>query len=65
MLQIATRYDRGDLAGAEKHFTAGLEFFDDPVFRRVPEQPHDGLWVAATTRGCLAEPTLPASEWPG
>jgi tetratricopeptide (TPR) repeat protein len=35
-LQIATRYLRGDLAGVEKHFTAGLRFFDDPGFRRNP-----------------------------
>jgi class 3 adenylate cyclase len=34
MLQICTRYWRGDLAGAEEHFTAGLKFFDDPGFRR-------------------------------
>lgn len=37
MLQTATRYDLGDLVGAEKHFTAGLEFFDDPVFRQAAE----------------------------
>jgi tetratricopeptide (TPR) repeat protein len=37
MLQTATRYDLGDLVGAEKHFTAGLEFFDDPVFRQSAE----------------------------
>ena len=29
-----TRYWSGDLAGAEKHFTAGLKFFDDPGFKR-------------------------------
>ena len=28
MLQTATRHQLGDLVGAEKHFTAGLEFFD-------------------------------------
>ena len=28
-LQLPTRYWRGDLAGAEEHFTAGLKFFDD------------------------------------
>ena len=39
MLQTATRYDLGDLVGAEKHFTAGLEFFDDPVFRQSAEAP--------------------------
>ena len=37
MLQTATRYELGDLVGAEKHFTAGLEFFDDPVFRQSAE----------------------------
>jgi tetratricopeptide (TPR) repeat protein len=37
MLQTATRHDLGDLVGAEKHFTAGLEFFDDPVFRQSAE----------------------------
>jgi class 3 adenylate cyclase/tetratricopeptide (TPR) repeat protein len=33
--QILTRYLLGDLAGVEKHFTAGLEFFDAPGFRQV------------------------------
>jgi tetratricopeptide (TPR) repeat protein len=37
MLQTATRYELGDLVGAEKPFTAGLEFFDDPVFRQAAE----------------------------
>jgi tetratricopeptide (TPR) repeat protein len=32
--QLVIRYRCGDLAGAEKHFVAGLEFFDDPVFGR-------------------------------
>ena len=31
-----TRHGRGDLAGVEKHFTAGLKFFDDPGFRQYP-----------------------------
>jgi tetratricopeptide (TPR) repeat protein len=30
------RFYCGDFAGVEKHFTAGLEFFDDPSFRQVP-----------------------------
>ncbi len=34
--QTIVRYNRGDLAGAEQHYTAGLKFFDDPVYRRVP-----------------------------
>jgi tetratricopeptide (TPR) repeat protein len=32
--QVTIRYYRGDLAGAEKHFSAGLQFCDDPVFGR-------------------------------
>ncbi len=34
--QSWTRYLRGDFAGAEKHFTTGLAFFDDPVLRQLP-----------------------------
>ena len=36
MLQIQTRYSLADLAGVEQHFAAGLKFFDDPSFRRLP-----------------------------
>jgi tetratricopeptide (TPR) repeat protein len=32
-LQLFIRYNRGDLAGSEKHFAAGLQYFDDPMFR--------------------------------
>ena len=35
-LQIQARYNRGDLAGVEKHFAAGLKYFDDPGFRQLP-----------------------------
>jgi tetratricopeptide (TPR) repeat protein len=35
-LQQIIHFWCGDLAGAEKYFTTGLEFFDDPVFRRDP-----------------------------
>ncbi len=31
-----TLHGRGDLAGVERHFAAGLEFFDDPGFRQYP-----------------------------
>jgi class 3 adenylate cyclase/tetratricopeptide (TPR) repeat protein len=31
--QTITRYQRGDFAGAEKHFTAGQVFFEDAVLR--------------------------------
>jgi tetratricopeptide (TPR) repeat protein len=34
--QSNTRHWRGDLAGAEKYYKAGLELFDDPGFRQVP-----------------------------
>ncbi len=34
--QVLVRHMRGDLAGAEKYFTTGLEFFDDVVFRQHP-----------------------------
>ena len=37
VLQMAIRYQRGDFAGAEEHFIAGLKFFDDTVFRQFPE----------------------------
>ncbi len=35
-LQLTIRFFRGDLAGAEKHFTAGQKFFNDPTFRQLP-----------------------------
>ena len=35
-IQLIVHYYRGDLAGAENHFAAGLTFFDDPALRQVP-----------------------------
>jgi hypothetical protein len=35
-LQLTTRYQRADFVGAERHFTAGHRYFDDPDFRRNP-----------------------------
>jgi tetratricopeptide (TPR) repeat protein len=35
LLQLEVRYWRGDLAGAEKHFTKGLKFFEHPRFKRA------------------------------
>ena len=35
-LQILTRFWRGDLAGVEQRFEAGLKFFDDAGFRQLP-----------------------------
>ena len=35
-LQIQACYNRGDLASVEKHFAAGIKYFDDPGFRQLP-----------------------------
>ena len=35
-VQLGRRFFCGDLAGAEQHFRAGLEFFDDPLFNQDP-----------------------------
>ena len=37
--QIVARHWRGDLDGAEKYFTAGLKFFEDPGLKRTPGGP--------------------------
>jgi tetratricopeptide (TPR) repeat protein len=37
MLQTATRYQLGDLVEAERHFIAGLKFFDELPFRQAAE----------------------------
>jgi class 3 adenylate cyclase/tetratricopeptide (TPR) repeat protein len=36
VFQLVARYYRGDLAGAEEHFTTGLAFFNDTGFRQFP-----------------------------
>jgi class 3 adenylate cyclase/tetratricopeptide (TPR) repeat protein len=36
MAQVATRYFRGDLVGAEDYFTRGATFFMAPAFRQFP-----------------------------
>jgi class 3 adenylate cyclase/tetratricopeptide (TPR) repeat protein len=36
MFQLTVHSFRGDLAGAENYFAAGLKFFDDPGFRQHP-----------------------------
>jgi class 3 adenylate cyclase/tetratricopeptide (TPR) repeat protein len=35
-MQLIVHYYRGDLAGAEDHFAAGLKFFDDSGFKQYP-----------------------------
>jgi class 3 adenylate cyclase/tetratricopeptide (TPR) repeat protein len=36
LAQLMVRSGRGDLAGVEQHFRAGLEFFDDQLFKQDP-----------------------------
>jgi tetratricopeptide (TPR) repeat protein len=36
VLELMSRYNRGDLAGAEKYFSDGLALFEDPEIRRYP-----------------------------
>jgi tetratricopeptide (TPR) repeat protein len=43
--QTVVRWNRGDLTGAEQHYTEGLKFWDDPTFRRVPGA---ALWTYST-----------------
>src|SRR5207302_74454 len=35
--QVMTRHTRGDLAGAEEHYSTGLKYFNDPGFRLTRE----------------------------
>jgi tetratricopeptide (TPR) repeat protein len=37
MIQTGPRLTRGDLEGSEKHFSAGLEYFDNPGFRQFQD----------------------------
>jgi class 3 adenylate cyclase/tetratricopeptide (TPR) repeat protein len=70
--QTLTRYQHGDLAAAEKHFTAGRVFFDDPVTRQSPfgVVPIFGIaswnaWMLGRTdvaRERIAQMTATASE---
>jgi tetratricopeptide (TPR) repeat protein len=52
--QLLIRYYRGDLADAEKYFAAGLQFFDDPVFRREPAGAHIDAFVKGAYCAFLA-----------
>jgi tetratricopeptide (TPR) repeat protein len=47
LTQLEVRYWRGDLAGVEEHFTAGLAFFDDPGFRQLPGRAVAAFGVAS------------------
>ena len=55
-LQMAARCWRGDLAGAQEQFTAGLEFFDDPDFRQLPGVVTGMFSVAAKNTMMLGRP---------
>jgi hypothetical protein len=46
-LQIQVRSSVGDLAGAEECFMAGLKFFDDPDFVRLPLGPMQVFGLAS------------------
>jgi class 3 adenylate cyclase/tetratricopeptide (TPR) repeat protein len=46
-LQIQVRFSVGDLAGAEECFMAGLRFFDDPDFVRLPLGPMQVFGIAS------------------
>jgi tetratricopeptide (TPR) repeat protein len=57
-LQLETRHFSGDLAGAEKHFTTGLAFFDDPGFRQWPGYPVLTFAFASWTAWVLGRPDV-------
>jgi tetratricopeptide (TPR) repeat protein len=52
--QVLIRYYGGDLAGAEKHLAAGLQFFDDPVYRRDPAAAHNDVFAKGANCAFLA-----------
>jgi class 3 adenylate cyclase/tetratricopeptide (TPR) repeat protein len=37
MIQTGARFTSGDLEGSEKHFSAGLQYFDNPGFRQFQD----------------------------
>jgi class 3 adenylate cyclase/tetratricopeptide (TPR) repeat protein len=37
MIQLGSRYARGDLEGSERHFSAGLQYFDNAGFRQFQD----------------------------
>jgi tetratricopeptide (TPR) repeat protein len=55
-LQMAARCWHGDLACTQEHFTAGLEFFDDPDFRQQPGVVTGMFSVAAKNALMLGRP---------
>jgi predicted ATPase/DNA-binding winged helix-turn-helix (wHTH) protein len=52
-IQLVIRFHRGDLAGVEKHFAAGLEFFDDLAFRRAPTADRINVFSNAAYCACI------------
>jgi tetratricopeptide (TPR) repeat protein len=57
LLHTMAHFYGGDLAGAEKQFTRGLEFFEQPGLRRIP-----GVVTAAFAYGSLTAWTLGRAE---
>jgi class 3 adenylate cyclase/tetratricopeptide (TPR) repeat protein len=57
-LQMIVRYYRGDLPGVEKHFAAGLKFFEDAGFRQVPAAGAIPFGFASWNAWTLGEPHL-------
>jgi len=51
MMELVIRHQRGDLTGAEKYFANGLQFFEDPGFKR---NPNGGVIVVFGTASCNA-----------
>jgi len=55
--KLAVCYWSGDLTGAERDFLAGLEFFDDPLFRQQPiGSAIDAFGYGALTAWALGRP---------
>jgi class 3 adenylate cyclase/tetratricopeptide (TPR) repeat protein len=52
-LEVISRVHLGDLAGAEKHFTAWLTFCDDPSFRQDPTRGLIPLFWSASNNAWL------------
>jgi tetratricopeptide (TPR) repeat protein len=57
--QLSVRFWRGDLTGADKHFLAGLNFFEDPLYRQAPVgSPVDAFGYGALNAWTLGRPNI-------
>lgn len=57
-IQILTNHNRGDLIGAEEHYTTGLKFFDDAAFRQVPGAASWTFGIASYNAWLLGRPDV-------